>query len=180
VVTGGWLGLGPLGQIGVVTADLDAAIDRRRRLQPAADWRCWTYDQNFLGWQRIGERAVPWSIRLAISGVNPQLELVQPLHGDTSLARKLARDGESIHHVGIFVDDFAAEADRLAAMGIARLESGGGHGLDGDGAFGYFDTTDICGVIVELIESPARRPAPHKSFAAEPSGGYPASTGGER
>jgi hypothetical protein len=79
----------------------------------------------------------------------------------------LAERGHALHHVGIIVDDFAAESARLQKLGITELEAGGGHGLDGDGAFGYFDTVALCGVIVELIEPPARRPAPQRTYRGE-------------
>lgn len=161
MVRAGWLGLGPIAQLGVVTHDLDAAVAAAPRAQPDAVWLEWTYGPDFLGWQRVGGQAEPYRMRLAVSGSDPQLEYVQPLAGQTSLARKLAADGQSLHHVGILVEDYVAESARLAGLGIAELESGGGHGLDGDGAFGYFDTFAFCGVVVELIQPPRRRPDPH-------------------
>jgi hypothetical protein len=165
----GWLGLGPIVQLGVVTPDLDAAIASARLTAPEATWLGWTYGPNLLAWQRIGSSAATYQMRLAISGSNPQLELVQPLDDSTSLSRKLAADGQSLHHVGIFVSSFEAESARLRDRGIEQLESGGGHGVDGDGAFGYFDTTDLYGVITELIEPCRQRPEPE--FVAGPGTG---------
>jgi hypothetical protein len=167
----GWLGLGPIHQLGIVTEDLDRSIGRRRRSVPDSVWRGWTYGPGFLRWQRVGAIAAEFEMRLAISGSNPQLELMQPTGGESSLSTTLraARaaagpaDGEvveALHHLGLFVTDFAAERDRLAGLGIPCLESGGGHGLDGDGSFGYFDTRDQVGVLVELIQPPRRRPEP--------------------
>jgi methylmalonyl-CoA/ethylmalonyl-CoA epimerase len=177
----GWLGLGPIHQIGIVTEDLDRSIARRRQTGPTSVWNGWTYGPDFVQWQRIGAAAAAFEIRLAVSGNNPQLELMQPLAGDTSLSRTLSAarsrglpEGsdvfEALHHLGLFVTDFAGESDRLLGMGIRRLESGGGHGLDGDGSFGYFDTTDQLGVFVELIQPPARRPAPHFVVGGDPAG----------
>jgi methylmalonyl-CoA/ethylmalonyl-CoA epimerase len=168
IALGGWLGLGPVHQIGVVTEDLDRSIARRR--PSPTEWKGWVYDAGFLGWQQIAGTPASYSMRLAVSGTNPQLELVQPTGGDTSLSRALEqaqarRSGpgvaEALHHLGLFVGDFEGERSRLESLGIRCIESGGGHGLDGDGSFGYFDTVAEMGVLVELIEPPARRPAPH-------------------
>jgi methylmalonyl-CoA/ethylmalonyl-CoA epimerase len=163
----GWLGLGPIAQLGVVTPDLDAAIASARITSPDASWLGWTYGPDLLAWQRIGASAASYQMRLAISGSNPQLEFVQPLDSSTSLSRKLAADGQSLHHVGIFVSSFEAESARLRAHGIEQLESGGGHGVDGDGAFGYFDTRALFGVIIELIEPCRQRPEPHFAVGRE-------------
>ena len=181
---GGWLGLGPVHQIAVVTEDLDRSIARRQTDEAASEWRGWVYDADLLGWQQIDGVAAVYSMRVAVAGTNPQLELVQPTGGDTSLSRVLAgaqragagtarRPGhvtETLHHLGLFVDDFEAEQRRLTRLGIPCLESGGGHGLDGDGCFGYFDTVDRFGVLVELIQPPARRPEPHFVMTAHPPG----------
>jgi hypothetical protein len=165
----GWLGLDPITQLGMVTPDLDAAIRDDLGRRPDAMWSGWTYGPDLLTWQRINGRPGRYELKLAVSATNPQLEYVEPGDADTSLRRKLAEHGRSLHHVGIIVDDFAAESLRLQELGIAELEAGGGHGLDGDGAFGYFDTVALCGVIVELIQPPSRRPAPHRTYSAEES-----------
>jgi hypothetical protein len=162
----GWLGLSPITQLGMVTPRLEAAIRRDLERRPDATWAGWTYGPDMLGWQRVNGTPARYELNLAVSATNPQLEFVQPGDADTSLRRMLSQRGHALHHVGIIVDDFAAESARLQGLGIAELEAGGGHGLDGDGAFGYFDTVDLCGVIVELIEPPARRPTPHRTYRA--------------
>jgi methylmalonyl-CoA/ethylmalonyl-CoA epimerase len=159
-----WLGLGPVFQFGVVTDDLDRAVASTRAAEPTAVWSSWTYGPHLLTWQRIGREETAFSLRLAISGTNPQMEFLQPLDERTSFARKLAADGQSLHHLGIYVSDFAAESARLLGLGVEPLESGGGHGIDGDGAFGYFDTVGLCGTIIELIERPARRREPDRTL----------------
>lgn len=163
----GWLGLDPVMQLGIVTPDLREAIRRDLGRRPEATWSGWTYGPDLLTWQRVNGRPARYKLTLAVSGTNPQLEFIEPGDADTSLARALAERGQALHHVGIIVEDYAAEGARLSALGIEELEAGGGHGLDGDGAFGYFDTVAACGVIIELIQPPARRPAPHRTFSSE-------------
>jgi hypothetical protein len=44
--------------------------------------------------------------------------------------------------------------------GYQPIQRGEGYGVDGDGAFAYFDTTNALGVIIELIELPKQRRPP--------------------
>ena len=59
------------------------------------------------------------------------------------------------------IDDAVAGA---AKSGVRVLQSGGGHGLHGDGAFAYMDTENALGMIVEFIELPKERVAPEAVF----------------
>jgi methylmalonyl-CoA/ethylmalonyl-CoA epimerase len=47
-----------------------------------------------------------------------KLELLQPLRGDSLLARSLERRGPGFHHMTFFVDDVAATVDALEADGF--------------------------------------------------------------
>ena len=58
------------------------------------------------------------------------------------------------------VPDLGAAVRDMERRGHAVLQSGSGYGLDGDGGFAYLDTAALLGVILELIEVPARRPPP--------------------
>ena len=44
------------------------------------------------------------------------------------------------------------------------LQSARGYGLDGDGGFAYLDTIDDVRIIVELLEFPARRREPERTW----------------
>jgi methylmalonyl-CoA/ethylmalonyl-CoA epimerase len=157
----GPLGLGPVRQIAMVTDDLDRAIRGYDAVDPTLSWRIYEFGPSRLSWQRIGGRAAEFGLRCASAGQSPQVEFVQPLAGDTSLARVLAASGPgALHHLAVGVDSFDQAARMLSGHGFAELEAGGGTGLDGDGAFGYFDTRAWLGVYLELLEYPARAPEP--------------------
>jgi methylmalonyl-CoA/ethylmalonyl-CoA epimerase len=160
------LGLGEVAQLGCVVPDLDAAIAERRRLWPTFEWRGWTYGPDLLGWQQVGGHPAAYSMRLAVAGSNPQIELMEPISGDTSFARLLERQGESVHHLGFIVSDFWDEVARIEAMGCELLEAGGGHGADGDGAFAYLETTGLIGLCTEIIQPPVSRPRAHFTVPA--------------
>jgi hypothetical protein len=78
----------------------------------------------------------------------------------------LDRHGPGVQHVAYFVDSFDDAREELDRNGCPMVQGGGGHGLDGDGAFGYFDTTSMLGVWLEIIEPPARRAAAHFTVVA--------------
>ena len=82
------------------------------------------------------------------------LELIQPVEGDPSLSlwRKfLESKGEGINHLAFLVDDFEGELAKLKEKGFkvlyeTRFQDGGGAA--------YFDTGDIGGVLLEIVQWP--------------------------
>jgi hypothetical protein len=48
----------------------------------------------------------------------------------------------------------------MEAKGIEAIQDGAGFGVDGDGAFAYFDTSTTLGMLVEAIQRPTRRTDP--------------------
>jgi hypothetical protein len=59
-----------------------------------------------------------------------------------------------MHHLGYYVDDIDKAIDAMSAKGHEVVQSGRGFGVDGDGAFAYFDTTAVFGCYMEAILSP--------------------------
>ena len=86
-------------------------------------------------------------IALAMLGT-VQLELIEPLEGESIYDEFMEKSGEGLHHLGFDIDRFD---DRIAAMekiGIEVLQSGRRPGV----AFAYMDTEPFAGFIIELIE----------------------------
>ena len=79
-----------------------------------------------------------------------QLELLEPLDGQSAVARFLERRGEGLHHVCFAVDDIRAEAARLAAAGYQLLDAAPrpGHG----GMVVFLHPRSASGVLVELLQ----------------------------
>src|ERR1700684_24055 len=50
-----------------------------------------------------------------------KVELMQPLHDDSLVAKRLARHGPGFHHLTFFVDDLVQTVDDLAAAGVATI-----------------------------------------------------------
>jgi len=99
----------------------------------------------------MGEPA-DFSMRLALTGSDPQLELLQPLEGPSILTDWLERRGEGLHHMGVEVASVDETIAQMAAAGIKCVQHGYGFGADGSGAFAYFDTEAELGCYLEAIE----------------------------
>jgi methylmalonyl-CoA/ethylmalonyl-CoA epimerase len=147
-------------QIGIVVADIDLAMHRYGRLFGCGDWRVYTYGPAMLRDPTFRGRPGRFEMRLALASSDPQIELIQPLTGPSLYHEWMADHGEGLHHVGTIVPDLTAAIRDMGHRGFAVLQSGRGYGLDGDGGFAYLDTAAELGIVVELIEVPARRRQP--------------------
>ena len=81
-----------------------------------------------------------------------QLELLQPVSGESVQKEFLDKRGEGINHLGFLVDDLEKEVDRLTAMGFTVISS---VTYAGGGGVAYLDTDRIGGVVFELIQWPS-------------------------
>jgi methylmalonyl-CoA/ethylmalonyl-CoA epimerase len=147
-------------QIGIVVEDLEQAARRYSQIFGCGPWSVYTYGPALL--QEPTFRGAPgtFEMRLALAGSSPQIELIQPLRGPSLYHEWLAAHGEGLHHIGVRVPDLLAGIRDMEHRGFGVLQSGRGYGLDGDGGFAYLDTSAELGVILELIEVPARRLEP--------------------
>jgi len=136
-------------QVGIVVKDINKAVDYYSslgigpfRTLPSGNAPVYT-DKKLRG----KEAEFTMEIRLAQVG-EVELELIQPLEGESIYKEFLEEKGEGLHHLGFFVDDIDEEEARLAKQGIKALASGRRPG----GGFTYFETDRIGGVIMELIQ----------------------------
>jgi hypothetical protein len=122
--------LGRPHQIGVLVHELEPAIARH-----GGDWQVVENPQ--------------FSMRLALQGEGPQLELLQPLPGGAEILHDwLRRRGPGLHHLGVRVDSIAAATEQMTALGYPLL-------LDGywdTGGFAYYDTERALGYLVEALQ----------------------------
>lgn len=76
------------------------------------------------------------------------IELLEPLHSDSVIAKFLARHGEGIHHMAFTVNNVDAKAEELETLGIPII-TGPREGFTGRIAFA--DPTKMHGVLIELV-----------------------------
>ncbi len=135
-------------QIGIVVKDMDKAIERLSMLgigpfypkMPPPTARSLFRGKPFVAAERV-------NIKAAQMG-NAELELIQPLTGESPHREYLEAKGEGIQHLAFAVDDLNKAVEKLTAKGSdiileGRREDGGG--------VAYLDL-NVGGIIVELVK----------------------------
>lgn len=168
-----WLGLeGILGnppqvaQVGIIVSDLELGARAFTSLTGVAPWNVYTYDERFIPNMTYRGESGKFGMRIALAGHSPVVELVEPLQGPSIYHEWLAENTEGLHHIAVQVESLDGGIEAAAAAGLDVLQSGRGYGLDGDGGFAYLDTYERAGILVELIEIPARRRPPEATWSA--------------
>jgi methylmalonyl-CoA/ethylmalonyl-CoA epimerase len=151
------IGAGRVDQVAFLVEDLRVATARWSALYREDTWRIYTYDATNV--EHLSYRGAPgeFSMRLALLGSAPQIELIQPLSGPSIYHDWIERHGYGPHHFGFFVPSIRDAVAEFEAAGHPTTQSGSGYGLDGDGGFAYFDFEATYGIDLEVIEVPARR-----------------------
>jgi methylmalonyl-CoA/ethylmalonyl-CoA epimerase len=125
-----------LHHVGIAVVDLEAAVERWRRLFGAE--------------VEAEEEVVSQGVRaVALHTGSGRVELLSALGPDTPVGRFLERRGEGMHHVALSVDDVAAELGRLRDGGATLIDEVPRQGLYGPVAFVHPET--VGGVLVELV-----------------------------
>ena len=144
-------------QIGILVPDLAEGIRKWSAILGREDWRVYTYGPDWV--PELTYRGEPgqFSMRLALIGSEPQVELIEPLTGPSIYHEWIDEHGYGQHHIGFWVDSIDDVATQAAEAGIDLFMTGRGYGLNGDGGFAYLDTLEAMGVILEAIEVPSER-----------------------
>jgi catechol 2,3-dioxygenase-like lactoylglutathione lyase family enzyme len=150
----------PPQQIGLLVADIDSSLKLYASVLGIGPWSCYTYGPDTL--VELTYRGSPgtFSMKLALSDTDPQLELIQPLTGPSIYDDWLRLHGGGLHHIAYTVDDIHEAIAVMEEAGYPLIQFGCGYGYDGDGAFAYFETTADFGTIIEARELPSKRRPP--------------------
>ena len=79
-----------------------------------------------------------------------EIELLEPISGDSGVARFLATRGEGLHHICLEVEDIDAALADLKAKGVRLINETAVAGAHGRVAFLHPKSTH--GVMIELLE----------------------------
>lgn len=154
-------GLRSIDQVAVVVRDIDAAMKRYATELGIGPWEVYTYGPHRCSTMTFRGKDQPYTMKLALAMVgDTQYELIEPLEGPSTYHEFLEQHGEGLHHLGYIVENIDAEIARMAALGYPLLQSGRGFGLEGDGAYAYFDSDAGFGCIIEAITPPLKMPEP--------------------
>ena len=141
-------------QVGIVVSDIDRAIAGRAQLFGATAWRRAEFDRASVRELTYRGAAAEFSMRLAFAGSDPELELIEPLDGQSIYAEWLAERGDSVHHLAVSVSSLARATAVMEAAGFEVIQSGHGFAPNGTGGFAYYDTVQSLGYVLEAVELP--------------------------
>jgi len=155
-----------IGQVGILVPDLAEGLRVYGATGTIESWSIYTYGPPTVPHLEYRSEPGRFSVRIALGGTAPQVELMQPLEGPSLYDEWIQERGYGLHHLGFFVPSLEDAVIAMAASGFPVLQRGSGYGLDGDGGFAYFDTLDVASVILEAIEVPSRRRMPEATWPA--------------
>jgi methylmalonyl-CoA/ethylmalonyl-CoA epimerase len=82
-----------------------------------------------------------------------RIELVAATAPDSPIARFIAKRGEGLHHVGVYVDDLEKKLSELKAAGIKLIDKTPRPGAAGE-KIAFVHPFGMHGVLIELLEAP--------------------------
>lgn len=133
--------IGPIHHVAIVVRSIEASLPRYRELfglEPEAPPTTFASQ----------------GVRLCFLPTGPEpaarIELIEPLDGDSGVARFLAARGEGVHHVCLVTDDLPASLEALATAEAELIDREPRPGAHGAVAFVHPRTLD--GVLWELLE----------------------------
>jgi methylmalonyl-CoA/ethylmalonyl-CoA epimerase len=142
---------GQASQLGYVVRDLQKAVEVYWHKYGIGPWHIYncTYPEHQNTFVR-GEPK-PYSMRIAFARLgDTELELIQPLTGDSIYQEFLDSGREGIHHIGMKGVDGPSAVARLKGQGVEVLQTGTlNHGKR---RYIYMDTGEDLGVILEFFE----------------------------
>lgn len=127
-----------LDHVGIVVADLEASIAM--------------YEERFNMTDPYREILEEQNVEVVLFDVGPNhVELLRPLHPDTSCGRFLEKRGPGVHHVAYTVTDIRASLEKLIADGMNVLDPEPRRGVRGS-QVAFIHPRSVGGVLTELIQ----------------------------
>jgi methylmalonyl-CoA/ethylmalonyl-CoA epimerase len=134
--------------IGIACRDLAASIEFYQR----------TYGFSVFH-QEVNEQQGVHEAMLRINGTDDggatYLQLLEPIHEDSPIAKFLEKNGEGVHHVAFGTADVAAETDAITSTGVRALYPEARIGTFGS-QINFLHPKDCQGILTELVQSPAK------------------------
>lgn len=82
------------------------------------------------------------------------IELLEPLHPDTTVGRFLQRRGQALHHIAYRVPDLLAALANLAQKGLELIDETPRPGARGH-QVAFLHPRSTGGILIELVQAPA-------------------------
>jgi len=83
-------------------------------------------------------------------GEGIEIDLLEPMGPDSTVAKFLEKRGEGLHHIALEVDDIDADLEAMEGKGVQLIDKQGREGVAGKIAF--LHPKSVNGVLVELVQ----------------------------
>jgi methylmalonyl-CoA/ethylmalonyl-CoA epimerase len=136
-------------QVGVIVEDVDKTARKLEELIGIGPFEILEPDYRDLTFHgKVGK----FKMKLALAKAGPvQIELMQPLQGETIYEDFVKRKGYGLHHLGIKTEDMTQTVKEMKSKGFKVIQSGNRPGVK----WAYLSTEQQVGLIFELIEKKA-------------------------
>ncbi len=140
-------------QIGVVVRDIDRSVKYLTEAFGLGPFRLDNYPPEGRDLQlNYRGQAVHFTQRMAFARLGPiELELIQPLEGESALTEFLREHGEGIQHIRFYTADLEPLLTYLSGKGVEPLMSG--LGRRPGTRWVHMDTAAQAGFVIELMNA---------------------------
>ena len=133
-------------QVGILVRDVEETARRLEELIGIGPFEVFEPDYRDL---TLHGKTGRFKVKIGLAKAGPiQVELAQPLYGETIYEEYAERKGYGLHHLGIRTDDMERSVKEMEARGFRVIQSGNRPGTK----WAYLDTEEKTGLIFELIE----------------------------
>jgi catechol 2,3-dioxygenase-like lactoylglutathione lyase family enzyme len=129
-----------IAQIAIVVKDVQVVAENYWNILGIGPWDIYEWEASLV-YDRTYHAKPAWAReRIALAQVGAlQLELVQPVEGDSIYQDFLMEHGERLHHLKFVVDNVDETADILAKQGFPNLQGGHVGSPEYNAAYAYID-----------------------------------------
>jgi len=133
-------------QVGIIVKDVEDTARKLEKMIGIGPFEILEPDYRDLTFQgRVGK----FKIKIGLARAGPvQIELMQPLYGETIYDEFTQRKGYGLHHLGIKTDNMEQSVKEMHEKGFRVIQSGNRPGVK----WAYLSTENEVGVVFELIE----------------------------
>jgi methylmalonyl-CoA/ethylmalonyl-CoA epimerase len=133
-------------QVGILVSDVEQAARKLEKLIGIGPFQILEPEYRDL---TLHGRPARFKIRIALAKAGPiQIELMQPLSGETIYDEYARRKGYGLHHLAIRAENMNESITEMKARGFKVIQSGNRPGTK----WAYLDTEEQTGIIFELVE----------------------------
>ena len=133
-------------QVGILVRDVEETARKLEKLVGIGPFQILEPEYRDL---TLHGRPARFKMKLGLAKAGPiQIELMQPLSGETIYDEYASRKGYGLHHLAIRAENMDQSVSDMKARGFNVIQSGNRPGVK----WAYLDTEEQTGVIFELIE----------------------------